>query len=133
MLDQKPITERLRDEANVRLTARDSDVGKLFEFAKKQLEPALLFGPAAKIYARTREKDDGRDRRLSNRIRQREALCTYKDEEAPIARRLLHALALLEAIPPLVEEPPNIGKPDALADAIETTALKGAVHKRLWL
>lgn len=53
---------------------------------------------------------------------QQEALCTYKDEELPSAKRFEEALRILE----------EIGLRDAETTNAETLSLGGAVYKRMW-
>jgi predicted acylesterase/phospholipase RssA len=75
------------------------------------------FGYARRLLGRVR-----RDSPDSERLRQQEALCTYKDMELPAARRLDRALEILgEGETPL-------------ADSMnaETLGIAGAIYKRKW-
>jgi hypothetical protein len=57
----------------------------------------------------------------SDYLRQQHALCTYKDEELPAARRLDRALQILTQASPI----------DTSTDA-ETLGIAGAIFKRKW-
>jgi predicted acylesterase/phospholipase RssA len=102
----------------------------LFKFGRNWLEVKLLFGPAANIFALALKKHgDARDL-FSNRIRQHQALATYKDEETPPRRRYEAALSILEDIKPLSEDS-SINRDYVLANDAETWGLRGAVFRRL--
>lgn len=82
----------------------------------KILKDFQLFGYARRLLARVR--DEGPD---SEELRQQHALCTYKDEELPAARRLDRALQILQKVSPL----------DRSEDP-ETLGIAGAIYKRKW-
>jgi predicted acylesterase/phospholipase RssA len=82
----------------------------------KTLREYQQFGYARRVLARIR--DDGPD---SEYLRQQHALCTYKDEELPAARRLDRALQILTKASPI----------DTSIDA-ETLGIAGAILKRKW-
>jgi predicted acylesterase/phospholipase RssA len=120
----------LRKKANAILKMKEGEPECLYKFAKGWLGEALLFGPAAKIFALALSKyGDGKDL-FSNQIRQQGALATYKDEETPTRHRLENALAMLEAVPALAGTI-GVARDAVIADEAETWALRGAVYRRI--
>jgi len=117
----------LRKKANAIVDQSAGRVDCLKKFAKVWLSDHLLFGPAARIFALARDKCE--DPRTSNWLMQQWALATYKDEERPARDRLDAALAILAKIEPLKGE---IDPDLILEDSAETSALRGAVHRRLY-
>jgi predicted acylesterase/phospholipase RssA len=125
-----PFSDWLRRKAHRILSDEAGSPEDLFNFGRKWLNEKLLFGPAAKIFGLSLKKyGDERDP-FSNRIRQQLALATYKDEEAPPRRRYESALAILEDVKTLAGTP-GCTRDQALADEAETSALQGAIHRRL--
>jgi len=121
----------LRAKAHQILNDEAGNSDDLFRFGKSWLNEKLLFGPAAKVFALALEKSVGAAGPLPNKIRQQQALATYKDEETPPRRRYLAALAILKLVKPLSQGAGT--KPDEiLADQAETSGLRGAVHRRLF-
>ena len=126
----RTVSEWLRLKAHAILNEEAGVPGDLFKFAKNWLNEKLLFGPAAKVFALALKKYGDESDLFSNRIRQQQALATYKDEETPPHRRYEVAMAILEDVKPLTRgagpEPDQI-----LADEAETWGLRGAVYRRL--
>jgi predicted acylesterase/phospholipase RssA len=121
----------LRTKANAIASDQAGEPACLFQFAKGWLGEQLLFGPATRIFDLALRKYGDTTDAFSNRLRQQLALATYKDEEAPIRRRLQTALEILQRVPSLV----GVGQVDRdrlLADGAETWALRGAVYRRMW-
>ncbi len=123
-----PFSDWLRGKANLILKDEAGAPEDLFKFAKNWLKEKLLFGPAAKILALALTKCGAGDIALANRIRQQQALATYKDEETPPRTRYRQALLILEKVQPLSGVDPD----KARADQAETWALRGAVHRRMF-
>lgn len=111
----KPIIER----KNRLLADKATPYSDLKELVK-ELKADLEFGIALKVLERMQEQAGTDDDRLW--VRQQQALCTYKDEQAHPSIRLPRALEILR----------GIGLEDARQSDPETLALGGAVYKRLW-
>jgi predicted acylesterase/phospholipase RssA len=128
---RSPFSDWLRAKAHQILDDKAGKPADLFKFGKSWLNEKLLFGPAANIFALAFEKSEDATSPLSNKIRQQQALATYKDEETPPRRRYLAAMAILKSVKSLSQ---GAGaKPDEIfADQAETSALRGAVHRRLF-
>ncbi len=120
----------LRDRAHAIVSNEAGSPQDLFNFGKKWLNEKLLFGPAASIFALALKKYGAQRDPFSNRIRQQRALATYKDEEVPPRRRFQAALRILEDVKALPEE--GVGQGTVLADQAETSALRGAVYRRMF-
>ena len=99
----RTVSEWLRLKAHAILNEEAGVPGDLFKFAKNWLNEKLLFGPAAKVFALALKKYGDESDLFSNRIRQQQALATYKDEETPPQRRYQAALAILEDVKPLTQ------------------------------
>lgn len=103
------------------LRGHDAGLDELIGLADR-LKQARAMGLARKLLARARTHRNLRDRpELRTRIRQQQALCTYKDPDLPVGERLTRALEILEECESL----------QATTDP-ETLGLAGAIHKRLW-
>ena len=76
-----PFSDWLRGKAHAILSDEAGKPKDLFDFAKDWLNEKLLFGPAANVFALALEKSEDATSALSNKIRQQQALATYKDEE----------------------------------------------------
>ncbi len=74
------------------------------------------FGYARRLFGRVRDDGDG-----SLELCRQHALCTYKDLELPVARRLDRALEIL-----------GEGAPIEDSDSAETLGIAGAIYKRRW-
>jgi predicted acylesterase/phospholipase RssA len=87
-----------------------------------RLKAAKQFGFARRILARARiDPAINEDPRLRLLINQQSALCTYKDPDLPVDRRLDRALEILREIEDL-----------AVTVNQETLGLTGAIYKRKW-
>jgi predicted acylesterase/phospholipase RssA len=121
----------LRLKAHAILNEEAGAPEDLFTFAKNWLNERLLFGPAAHVCALSLNKYGDASDLLSNKIRQQQALATYKDEETPPQRRYEAALAILKGVKP--PAPDSGATQDEIdADEAETWGLRGAVHRRLF-
>lgn len=100
-----------------------------------ELKGELEFSIARRVLKRALKETESKKPRLSiefEEIIQKLALCTYKDEELPPAKRFAEALSLLDRIglrnP---REAIDLGK-IARKTVPETLGLGGAIYKRLW-
>jgi predicted acylesterase/phospholipase RssA len=124
-----PFSDWLRGRAHAILSDEAGEPADLFKFAKGWLNEKLLFGPAANVFALALKKYSGGRDKFSNRVRQQQALATYKDEEVPPQRRFEAALAILENVKPL-SAGGDLSVDAVLADEAESWALRGAVYRR---
>ena len=99
----RTVSDWFRLKAHAILNEEAGAPGDLFKFAKNWLNEKLLFGPAANIFALALKKYSHESDLFSNRIRQQQALATYKDEETPPQRRYQAALAILKNVKPLTQ------------------------------
>lgn len=108
------------NKADPALVGANCDAEKVKTLVK-ELKDTFEFGQARKLLAKVSEISKEQDP-LHIWYQQQLALCTYKDEELPPARRFSDALRILEAI----------GLRNTETTDSETLALGGAVYKRMW-
>lgn len=87
----------------------------------KRLKEVKQFGYARRILARARKDPAVYDEPRRLEIFQQSALCTYKDPDLPVDRRLDRALEILREVEDLSATPNP-----------ETLGLAGAIYKRKW-
>ena len=87
----------------------------------QQLKASFKFGLARKLLAKVIGVSK-QEHPSHLWYQQQLALCTYKDEELPPARRFADAVGILE----------NIGLRNPQTNDAETLSLGGAVYKRMW-
>jgi predicted acylesterase/phospholipase RssA len=95
-----------------------------------ELKAAKAFSYGARIYELARKRlgkgsgaDDPDGGVLRRRLRQQQALCTYKNPEVISEDGLNEALRILDSDP---------GEPMRTTTDTETLGIAGAIHKRLW-
>lgn len=93
---------------------------EMLELADALRDREKRFGEARRLLARARAVGTT-DEALRRKLRQRHALCTYKDPDLPVDERLSLALEILEE-----------GEDLASTHDPETLGIAGAIHKRRW-
>ena len=110
----------LRRQAQDLLRKPGGDPQELLNRAE-ELKKLNEFGYARRLLGRAREQQT-RDPELRRQLRQRHALCTYKDADLPGYEKLRRALDILGS-----------GEEDLRSTSDqETLGLAGAIYKRLW-
>jgi len=118
---QTDTRKRLLQEANHLLRGADAVPTELFDLAM-ELKSQQAFGHARRLLEKANGlplPDDG----LRTRIRQKRALCTYKDPDLPTDERIKRALEILT----------DDGEIDLrTSEDQETLGLSGAIYKYMW-
>ncbi len=121
----KPCTPSERSEttdivqAKLILRGKQATPQEMLDLAET-LKQKNRFGYARKLIGRARSIGTD-DQKLLRKLRQRHALCTYKDQDLPIDSRLARALEILAD-----------GEDLSTTQDQETLGLAGAIYKRRW-
>ncbi len=116
-----PQTRDIVQEAQEILRGRSATTKEMLELSRL-LKREREFGYARRVLARARHSAGlGAEPELRLKIYQQSALCTYKDPDLPVDRRLDRALEILREIEDLAQTRNQ-----------ETLGLAGAIYKRKW-
>ena len=128
---RSPFSDWLRAKAHQILDERAGRSEDLFAFGRKWLKAKLLFGPAADIFAVALKKyGDSRDpfSNLSGSSRRSPPTRT----RSTTRRRYSAALSRSSRTQSLFRKAPGYTSDEIFADRAETSALRGAIYRRLF-